>query len=219
MKAIPALPPVPAGAAARGACVMRPPRRAWPRPARTAAAIIAATALALLAAACGGSPSSTGSGGSSNAGGAANQRDVAYSHCMRSHGVPNFPDPRGSGGVPKETAQQLGVSNSQLQAAQNACQHLLPNTGNIDDDPAALHQWWTQMLHFARCMHSHGVPNWPDPSPYPPDPARPTFNLHAAGIGYHMGAQPGNIVNSPLIEAKVRACESVVRQNVSGYFE
>ena len=190
-----------------------------PSTARTAVAIIAAAGLALLAAACGGSPSSTGSGGSSNAGGGANQREVAYSHCMRSHGVPKYPDPSGSGGVPKETAQQLGVSNSQLQAAQNACQHLLPDTGNIDDDPAALHQWWSQMLHFSRCMHSRGVPNWPDPSPYPQDPVRPTFNLHAAGIGFHLGAQPGNIVNSPQIEAKVRQCDLVVHQNVSGWFD
>ena len=190
-----------------------------PSTARTAVAIIAAAGLALLASACGGSPSSTGSGGSSNAGGAANQREVAYSHCMRSRGVPNFPDPSGSGGVPKETAQQLGVSNSQLQAALTACQHLLPNTGNIDDNPPALHQWWSQMLHFARCMHSRGVPNWPDPSPYPQDPVRPTFNLHAAGIGFHLGAQPGNIVNSPQIEAKVRQCDQVVHQNVSGWFD
>jgi hypothetical protein len=35
---------------------MRRPRGAWPRPARTSAAIIATAALALLAAACGGSP-------------------------------------------------------------------------------------------------------------------------------------------------------------------
>jgi hypothetical protein len=199
--------------------VMRRARRVRPPTARTAAAIIAATALALLAAACSGSPSSAGSGGSPNAGGATSQKEVAYSHCMRSNGVPNFPDPGSSGGIVKETAQQLGVSSSQLQAALNACQHLLPNTGNIDDNPAALHLWWSQMLHFARCMHSHGVPNWPDPSPYPQDPARPTFNLHAAGIGFHMGAQPGSIVDSPQIEAKVRACESVVRQNVSGYFD
>ena len=191
-----------------------------PIPARTAAAIIAAAGLALLAAACGGSPSSTGSGGSSNAGGSASsQSAVAYSHCMRSRGVPNFPDPSGSGGVPKETAQQLRVSSSQLQTALNACQHLLPNTGNIDDNPAALHQWWSQMLHFARCMHSHGVPNWPDPSAYSQDPQRPTFNLHAAGIGFHLGAQPGNIVNSPQIQARVRQCESVVHLDVSGWYQ
>jgi hypothetical protein len=204
--------------------VMRRPRRAWPPTARTAAAIIATAALALLAA-CSGSPSSTGSGGSPDAGGSANspsansQKALAFSRCVRARGVPNFPDPASSGGGPKETAQQLGVSSSQLQAALNACEHLLPNTGNIDDNPAALHLWWSQMLHFAQCMHSHGVPNWPGPSPYPQDPVRPTFNLHAAGIGFHQGAQPGNIVNSPQIQAKVRQCESVVHQNFSGYFD
>jgi hypothetical protein len=189
-----------------------------PRTARTAAAIIVTAGLALVAG-CGG-PSATGSGGSSNAGGSASSHSaVAFSGCMRSHGVPNFPDPSGGGGVPKETAQQLGVSNSQLQAALTACQHLLPNTGNVDDNPAALHRWWSQMLHFARCMHSHGVPNWPDPSAYSQDPQRPTFNLHAAGIGFHLGAQPGNIVNSPQIQARVRQCESVVHLDVSGWYQ
>jgi hypothetical protein len=189
-----------------------------PRTARTAAAIIVTAGLALVAG-CGG-PSATGSGGSSNAGGSASSHSaVAFSGCMRSHGVPNFPDPSGGGGVPKGTAQQLGVSNSQLQVALTACQHLLPNTGNVDDNPAALHRWWSQMLHFARCMHSHGVPNWPDPSAYSQDPQRPTFNLHAAGIGFHLGAQPGNIVNSPQIQARVRQCESVVHLDVSGWYQ
>jgi hypothetical protein len=203
--------------------VLRRPRRARPPAARTAAAIIATAGLALLAAACG--SSSAGSAGSPNAGGPAtspstnSQKALAFSQCMRAHGVPNFPDPDSSGGIVKETAQQLGVSSSQLQAAMSACGHLLPNTGNVDDNPAALHQWWSQMQRFARCMHSHGVPNWPDPSPYPEDPVRPTFNLHAAGIGFHQGAQPGNIVNSSQIEAKVQQCESVVHQDVSGYFE
>jgi hypothetical protein len=203
--------------------VLRRPRRARPPAARTTAAVIATAGLALLAAACSGS-SSAGAGGSPNAGGPAtaastdSQKALAFSHCVRAHGVPNYPDPGSSGGVVKENAQQLGVSSSQLQAALSACEHLLPNTGNVDDNPAALNQWWSQMRRFARCMHSHGVSNWPDPSPYPPDPVRPTFNLHAADIGFHQGTQPGNIVNSPQIEAKVQQCESVVHQNVSGYF-
>jgi hypothetical protein len=84
--------------------VMRRPRRACPAPARTAAAIIAAAGLALLAAACGGSPTSAGSGGSPNAAGPANSRSgstrsLAYSRCVRSHGVPGWPDPtNGSAG-------------------------------------------------------------------------------------------------------------------------
>ena len=193
---------------------MRRPRRA--RSACAAAAIIATAALALLAAGCGSSPSSTSPGANSPA--TNTEKAVAFSQCVRARGVPNWPDPGSHGQIPKETAQQAGVSNTRLQAALTACQHLLPNTGNVDDNPAALNQWWSQMLRFTRCMHSHGVSDWPGPSPYPPDPVRPTFNLHAAGIGFHQGAQFGNIVNSPQIQAKVQQCESVVHENVSGWY-
>jgi hypothetical protein len=164
MKPIPALP----------ARVMRRPRRAWPPAARTAAAIIATASLALLTAACSGSPSSTASSGSSS--GSANSQLVAYSQCMRSHGMPNFPDPTG-GVPPKVSAQELGVSSSQLQVAQEACQHLLPDTGGsltasslrqcylAGVCPQALVQQAVSAgREFARCMRSHGVPDWPDPT-------------------------------------------------------
>jgi hypothetical protein len=128
--------------------VLRRPRQRGPRPARTAAAIIATATLALLAAGCSGSPSSAGSGGSTNAGGSGKSQSpnaggsanspsaVGYSNCMRSNGVPNFPDPPSSGRVPKTSAQQLGVASSQYQAAQNACQHLLPVGANDQFPPA-----------------------------------------------------------------------------------
>jgi hypothetical protein len=168
------------------ACLMRRPRRAGPPIARTAAVIIATGALALLAAACSsGSPSS---GGSLDAGGPANSRLVAYSQCMRSHGMPNFPDPTG-GVPPKVTAQELGVSSPQLQAAQRACQRLLPATGGsltasslqqcylAGVCPQALvRQAVNAGLQFARCMRSHGVPNWPDPTI--DSQGRPVFNIN-----------------------------------------
>src|SRR4029077_7291716 len=49
-------------------------------------------ALALLAAACGGS-SSSGAVGSSSPSSSASAGAVAYSACIRSHGVPHYPDP------------------------------------------------------------------------------------------------------------------------------
>ena len=147
--------------------------------------LAAAVGLALLTAACGGSPSSTGSSGSSN--GSANARLVAYSQCMRSHGVPNFPDPAG-GAPPKVTAQGLGVSSSQLQVAQGACQHLLPATGGsltassirqcylAGVCPQALvQQALSAGRELARCMRSHGVPYWPDPTI--DSQGRPLFNI------------------------------------------
>ena len=94
--------------------------------ARAAAAIIATAALALLAA-CGGSASSTGSGSSASSGSsaAAGGAAVSYTHCMRSHGLPNYPDPDSSGTLPKASAQLLGVSSSVFDAAQRACQQVL----------------------------------------------------------------------------------------------
>lgn len=166
-------------------CVMR---QAWPPAGRTAAAIIATASLALLAAACSGSPSSTSTGGSSNARGSANSQLVAYSQCMRSHGLPNFPDPAG-GVPPKVTAQELGVSSSRLQVAQGACQHLLPATGGsltasslqqcylAGVCPQALvQQALSAGREFAQCMRSHGAPDWPDPTL--DSQGRPLFNIN-----------------------------------------
>jgi hypothetical protein len=160
-----------------GTRVVRRPRRAGPPTAQTAAAIIATAVLVLLAAACSGSPSSAGLGGSSNAGGSTNSPSaVGYSHCMRSHGVLSYPDPNSSGALPKVSAQRLGVSSSQLQAAQRACQPLYPNTGGSlatslrqceetgECPPAVVQQVMTQLRKFSQCMRSHGVPNWPDPT-------------------------------------------------------
>lgn len=148
---------------------------------RTAAAVITMAAMALLTAACSGSPASAGSARSPAArAGASARSDVAFTACMRSHGVPDYPDPIVISGVttlPKESAQHLGVSGSQFDAAQRTCQPMLPATaGSLTANslqqcylagvcPQALVQ---QAMNagrlFAECMRSHGVPSWPDPS-------------------------------------------------------
>jgi hypothetical protein len=141
----------------------RSPRPRW---ARRAAVVITTTAsMALLAAAC-----STGSGGSSTPGAANGPAATTggllpYSSCIRSHGVPNFPDPTGSGGIPKETPQQLGVSTAQLQAAQNDCKHLLPAgqslSGKVTHTVTAQQQKY--YIKAAACMRAHGITGFPEP--------------------------------------------------------
>jgi hypothetical protein len=180
--------------------VMRRPRRASPPAARTAAAIIAVAAMALLAAAaCSSSPSSTGSGRSTNAGGSANsQIGINYANCMRSHGVPKYPDPDSSNeaanGLPKVSLQQLEVSSSQYQAAQNACAHLLPNGGQ--QTQAQSQQDLNAMRRYAQCMRSHGVPNWPDPT-----------DDSAAGWGFNLVHVHGFDPNSTQIDNKMNECD------------
>jgi hypothetical protein len=186
--------------------IPRPPaaRAGRPPTAQTAAAVIATTVLVLLAAACGGgSPSPAGSGGSSdaarspNAGGSTTSPSaVAYSACMRSHGVPNYPDPESDGGIPKGDAQQFGVSTSQFQAAQHACQPVLPTGGAFDQQaqqcfvagncpPALVQQILTVQRNFAQCMRSRGFPKFPDPTI--DSQGRPVFawSISQTGIDPH----------------------------------
>ena len=159
---------------------------------RNAVVIIADVSLALLVAACGGS-SLTGSGGSPGAGGSTSSPSaVGYSACMRAHGVPSFPDPDSSGHLPKGDAQGFGVSTSRLEAAQRACQRMLPSTGGSfqqeTDDcftagacPRALVQRILDVQrNYSRCMRSHGFPNWPDPTT--DSQGRPYFDISRAGI-------------------------------------
>jgi hypothetical protein len=153
------------------------------------AAIVATAAVVLLTAGCSVSGSSGGSAstGRSTAAAAA----VAYSACVRAHGVPSFPDPDSSGTVPKGDAQMFGVSTSQFQAAQQACRHLLVTGGSLQQreeqcienggpcPPALLQQMLTADRTFAQCMRSHGWPTFPDPTPRANGPV---FNITAAGI-------------------------------------
>ena len=116
------------------------PRRC-PRSRRAGLTTAGALAASMVVAACGG-PSTPGAATGSAAASAnpashgASQLSglAAYTSCMRNHGVPSFsPHPITSVGAPKKDRQQqrqslrqLGVSKSQLLAAEKACEQLLP---------------------------------------------------------------------------------------------
>jgi hypothetical protein len=172
---------------------------------RAVAAIIATAALALLAAACGGSKggqaaqlgsTATQSSTSSNTSAASAQENgaLAFARCMRSNGVPNYPDPSSGGELVKKTPQQLGVSTSQFQAARRACQHLLPNGGQTHAQ--YVQQLRARTLRLARCMRAHGVTNFPDPGS---DGHFPDAQLHAL-----------ENQDSPQFQAANNACEKIV---------
>ena len=138
---------------------------------------------------------------------------VAYSACMRSHGVPNYPDPDSNGHLTKGGAQQFGVSSSQFQAAQHACQELFPNTGGSFMQqfqqcvqggvcPQALvQQALTLMRNLAQCLRSHGVPSWPDP--IIGAGGAPFFNASGAGLSHQYTHSVG-------FTSKVSECQSQV---------
>jgi hypothetical protein len=128
-----------------------------------------AVALSLLAAGCGGksgSPgvanvSSTTSTPSTSQGGL-----DAFSACMRSHGIASFPDPDGSGQIPKVEVVAAAQGNpSKFDAAQTACIHLAPGGSLGRQSAQEERSHLADGLSFARCMRGHGVARFPDPTP------------------------------------------------------
>ncbi len=186
------------------------------------AVLVFVASLALLVAACGGSgPSSTGvatlpspsavssaeaSAPPSPAASDLTAQGLAYARCMRSNGVPNWPDPNGSGGFDKrQISQATGDLGSpqyqQYLAASTACQNVLP--ANMREPTAAeVQQEWTDDRKFAQCMRDHGVANAPDPVADPN--GQPYFDLTGTGID----------PNSPQIQAWAQEC--VAQAHLSG---
>jgi hypothetical protein len=181
--------------------------------------VVVLASAALLIAGCGGSSSSPGvahlssstSGGSSASGGSSSspesgahtqQRMVAYSQCMRSHGVPEFPEPT-EGHLLIHSSDHNGHTtginpgSAQFQAAQKVCGKLLPNGGA--PSPAQQAKMQEGALKFSQCMRSHGVPSFPDPK------------FGVGRVSLRIGGGPSGIdPNSPRFQAAQKACQSIL---------
>ncbi len=175
---------------------------------------------ALLLAGCGGGASSPGvarlssstfggtaagadGGSSAPESSASTQRKmVAYAQCMRSHGVAEFPEPS-EGRLLVHSSERNGrvtgvnPRSSQFQAAQKACRSLAPP--KLAPSPALRAKMQAHALKFSRCMRTHGVPNFPDPTFSGGGGARLT--LKAGGAN---GIDP----NSPQFKAAQKTCQS-----------
>jgi len=99
---------------------------------------------------------------------------VKYSACLRSHGVPNFPDPStsqrgdnsfGVDGYNFNLPANLNTQSPAYQSAEKACQGLIGLGGGGSARSRAIVAKARQAaLAQARCMREHGVPNFPDPT-------------------------------------------------------
>jgi hypothetical protein len=91
---------------------------------------------------------------------------LAFSRCMRSHGIADFPDPTTSGGgvgisLNGGPGSDLNLHNPTSKAAQHACRSLQPAGGQ---PPTQSAQKIAGEVKWARCMRSHGLPSFPDPN-------------------------------------------------------
>ena len=89
---------------------------------RRAAALAVVVTVAVLTAACDVHVHIGSSSGSASAEPATYRANLAYAHCMQTHGVPDFPDPNPSAGF---SISGHPTGNSPLARANDACQQLL----------------------------------------------------------------------------------------------
>ena len=151
---------------------------------RSLSIALAAVSCVLAVAACGssGSPSSAAGTGSGDT------LALEFADCMRSHGVPNFPDPGSPVGGPGSGINEQAPA---FVSAEQTCNKLQPG-GRPKGSPLPEAQRIAALAQ-ARCIRKHGVPNWPDPT------------FPSTG-GMFIPATPGVNLQSPAFKHAAAAC-------------
>ena len=127
---------------------------------------------------------------------------IEFSDCMRSHGVPGFPDPSAGGGIHITPSAGIDPQSPAFQSAQNACSTLMPGGG--PGRGSAPESRKLAMLRLAECMRRHGLSTFPDPTATPPSPG--------GGLGLAFGvpgsfiAVPRSLLQSPAFNQAAAAC-------------
>jgi hypothetical protein len=160
---------------------------------------LAAVTCAVAIAACGSSSRSVSGAGSSGA-----ARGIRFADCMRTNGVPNFPDPGAGGGVQIQAGSGINPFSPSFKAAQTRCAKLLPGGGPRLAHPSESRM--TQMLALSECMRRHGVAGFPDPTLTPPSsPAGYSLLQDSDGV---VLAVPDTInPGSPTFKEAAAACQ------------
>jgi hypothetical protein len=171
---------------------------------------LAALAILLLAA-CGSSSSKT----ASQTAASVQNEGIVYASCIRSHGVPNFPDPgsNGGGGLRIQQSRTSGsgasmtvngvpISAPAFRGAQQACAKYMPKPRPIGATQVS--NLGQAAVEMASCMRSHGVPNFPDPS---------VSSGPGGGISVRIsGGAGGPNSSSPAFQAAEKTCMPIMQK-------
>jgi hypothetical protein len=117
---------------------------------------------------------------------------------MRAHGVPNFPDPSSTGGliIPND----IDTNAPAFESAQAACAKLARSPSG---QGTAAESRKLQFLALAKCMRSHGVPSFADPTNSPPPP---TTGNAVGGNGWYLALGTAQERQAPRYKRAAAAC-------------
>lgn len=121
---------------------------------------------------------------------------VAYSECMRAHGVPNFPDPDPKGNVLIPPDARIDPSSPRYRSAQKRCGKLQLAAAGGRMTPAQQAKALAQLTRYAQCMRAHGIP-MADP-----------FKGPEGGVGYSLPR--GTDLSSPTYTKAAAACKRLL---------
>ena len=173
-------------------------------PVAALSAVAGLAGLSLLASACGGAAASQAQLGATDDKYAAS---LAYSHCMRSHGVTNFADPKRVGGGIQVSGSASGIDprSPLFTSAEQSCRRLLPGGGRPTH--SGQQRALARMLHVSRCMRAHRISGFPDPTLSAPASRAGYSQISSNGVAWL--AIPDSIdVRSPAFEQAAVACHS-----------
>jgi hypothetical protein len=130
---------------------------------------------------------------------------LVYARCMRSHGVPGFPDPKQVGSsIQIGSARGIDPRSPFYLSAERSCRRELPG-GSLVADPAHEQKELARMLRISRCMRAHRIAGFPDPTPSPPA-GRAGYSVVVSN-GYAWLAIPGSVdVRSEAFERAADLC-------------
>lgn len=86
------------------------------------------------------------------------QRLVAYSTCMRRHGIASFPDPTSQGNLVVTPADHVDPASPQFRRAQAACKRYSPEGTGGGMTPAEHAKALAAMTRYVKCMRRQGIP-------------------------------------------------------------
>ena len=170
---------------------------------RRTGVVAVAAAVAVLATACGGGSAPPSASAPTYA------QVLALAQCMRSHGVPNFPDPDTVGGyavtsngsIEGAGGSSIDIGSSQAQAAYGDCQHLpgAPSISRLEREVRLEQQTQAQarpeVLKWEQCVRSHGEPD---------------FARGPGGQSPALGNKGAINPNSPQFQAALAACQHLL---------
>jgi hypothetical protein len=145
--------------------------------------------------------------GAALSGSAAFRADVAFAHCMQTHGMPGFP-------VPTNTNESVNVNisghlngnaNGNVKADSPAtrayadCKQWLPPSTTSHSASVVTQAQLAAVLRIVQCLRTHGEPAFPDPT--------------VVGGSVRFNVQPA-VIQSARFQDAVNACRSLIPKGV-----